>query len=258
MFLKYFDLSGKVAFLTGAAGGLGEVFAKALCEAGASLFVASRGEEGLKRITETIRSLGGECDYHTCDISDTSTIAPAVEACIARYGKVDILVNGAALLRDNRSPFEISAESYATVVNANLVGTLELAKECAKDMMKRKWGRIVNISSAAGNVVLKGVHGGAYETSKAAVTMLSKTLATEWGKDGICVNTLSPGYFGTQSNKNYFDADPEFYGVVIDNIPLGRLGEPEELVGALLLLCSDASSYMQGENIVVDGGYTCW
>jgi len=102
------------------------------------------------------------------------------------------------------------------------------------------------------------VHGGAYETSKAAVTMLSKTLATEWGKDGICVNTLSPGYFGTQSNKNYFDADPEFYGVVIDNIPLGRLGEPEELVGALLLLCSDASSYMQGENIVVDGGYTCW
>ena len=238
--------------------GLGEVFAKALCESGASLFVASRDEGGLKRVTETIRSMGGECHYRTCDISDTGTIEPVVQACIEQYGKVDILVNNAGMMRDNRTPFEIDEESYSKVVLTNLVGSLALAKACAKDMMKRNWGRIVNIASGAGCVVLKGVHGGSYETSKAALIMLSKTLATEWCNTGICVNTISPGYFGTQSNKNFFDADPEFYDVVIDNIPMARLGEPTELTGALVLLCSDAASYMQGENIVIDGGLTCW
>ena len=256
--MKCFDLTGKVAFLTGAAGGLGEVFAKALTEAGASLFVAARNEEGLKRITEVIRSQGGECYYHTCDISDLATIEPAVNACIAQYGKVDILVNNAGAMRDNRPPFEIDEESYSQVMFTNLIGSLALAKACAKDMMKRNWGRIVNISSLSGFIVNKGAHGGSYETSKAAMLMLSKTLATEWCNSGICVNSLAPGYFGTQSNKNYFDVDPELYGTVIDMIPMARLGEPEELVGALILLCSDAASYMQGTSILVDGGYTCW
>jgi len=256
--MKCFDLTGKVAFLTGAAGGLGGVFARALCEAGASLFVCGRSEDGLKKITETIRSMGGDCYYQTCDILNTESVDSAVQACINRYGKVDILVNNAAALRDNRDPFEIDEESYAKVLMTNLVGPLAAAKACAKDMMKRGWGRIVNISSGADRVVVKGAHGGSYETSKAALTMLSKTLATEWCGSGICVNTISPGYFGTQSNRNYFDKDPVLYGIVLGNIPMARLGEPEELVGALLLLCSDAASYMQGTEIVVDGGLTIW
>ena len=256
--MKCFDLTGKVAFLTGAAGNLGEVFAKALAEAGATMFLTDINEEGLKKGAEEIRALGRECDYCILDVSDTANIEAAVQACIDRFGKVDICVNLAAMLRDNRDPFEIDEESYGKVVYTNVVGSLAVAKACAKDMMKRNWGRIVNIGSLASFVVLKGVHGGAYETSKAAVVMLSKTLATEWRDTGICVNTIAPGYFGTQSNKNFFNADPEFYGKVIDMIPMARLGEPEELVGALILLCSDASSYMQGETISVDGGYACW
>jgi NAD(P)-dependent dehydrogenase (short-subunit alcohol dehydrogenase family) len=125
-------------------------------------------------------------------------------------------------------------------------------------MMKRGWGRIINIASISGLIVNKGVHGGSYETSKAALIMMTKTLATEWCSYGICVNSIAPGYFGTQSNKNYFDADPTFHGKVIDMIPMGRLGEPKELEGTLILLASDAASYMQGHCIVVDGGYTCW
>lgn len=256
--MKCFDLSGKVAFLTGAAGGLGEVFARGLSEAGASLFIAARNDSALQRVEEEIIYSGGKCHRSVCDISDDASIERAVAACIEAYGKVDILVNNAGAHRDNRGPLEIDNESYAKVIATNVLGTLSLSKACAKDMMKRGWGRIVNISSLSGFIVNKGVHGGSYETTKAAMLMMTKTLATEWCNSGICVNSLAPGYFGTQSNKNYFNADKTFYGKVIDMIPMGRLGEPEELVGALIFLCSDAASYMQGQSILIDGGYACW
>ena len=256
--MKCFDLTGRVAFLTGAAGGLGEVFARALAEAGASLFVAARNEEGLKRITEEIRSFGGNCHYTVCDITMEEQANEAVNACIEAYGKVDILVNNAGAHRDNRTPFEIENESFAKVIDTNIMGALTLSKACAADMMKRRWGRIVNIASLSGFIVNKGVHGGSYEVSKSALIMLTKALATEWCEYGICVNAIAPGYFGTQSNKNYFEADPTFYAKVIDMIPMGRLGEPEELTGPLILLCSDASSYIQGFTVLVDGGYVCW
>jgi len=256
--MKYFDLNGKTAFLTGAAGGLGEVFARALSEAGASLFVAARNEEGLLRITEEIRALGGECSYKVCDITKEEEAKDAVAACIETYGKVDILVNNAGAHRDNRTPFEIENESFAKVLDTNIMGALTLSKACAEDMMKRGWGRIVNIASLSGFIVNKGVHGGSYEVSKSALIMLTKALATEWCEYGICVNALAPGYFGTQSNKNYFNADPTFYGKVVDMIPMGRLGEPEELAGPLIMLCSDAASYIQGFTLLVDGGYVCW
>ncbi|MCL1895265.1 MAG: glucose 1-dehydrogenase [Clostridiales bacterium] len=256
--MKCFDLTGKTAILTGAAGGLGEVFARALAEAGAQLFVAARKEEGLIRITDEIRGLGGDCYYRVCDITKESQARDTVKACIEKYGKVDILVNNAGAHRDNRTPFEIENESFKEVLDTNVMGALSLSKACAEDMMKRGWGRIVNIASLSGFIVNKGVHGGSYEVSKSALIMLTKALATEWCGHGICVNAIAPGYFGTQSNKNYFEADPTFYAKVVDMIPMGRLGEPEELAGPLVLLCSDAASYMQGFTLLVDGGYVCW
>jgi gluconate 5-dehydrogenase len=133
-----------------------------------------------------------------------------------------------------------------------------LSKAAARDMRKRKYGRIVNIASMSALVVNKGVHGGSYEVSKAAVLMLTRTLAAEWAKDGICVNAICPGYYLTDPNKEFFAKDPAFHRNVIEMIPAGRLGELHELGGALLLLCSGAASYMHGTAITVDGGYTLW
>lgn len=256
--LKCFDLTGKTSFLTGAAGGLGQVFAKALSEAGAELFLVARGEEGLRALTEEITAQGGTCAYHVCDITNEESIQAAVDACVARYGKVDILVNNAGSNRINLPPMETDTQTYNQVVQTNILGNLNVAKACARDMMKRKWGRIVNIASISGMIVNKGVYGGSYEVTKAALIMMTKTLATEWCSEGICVNSIAPGYFGTKPNLDFFAADDTFYGKVIDMIPMARMGTPEELVGALILLCSEAASYMQGTCITVDGGYTCW
>jgi len=256
--LKCFDLTGKSAIVTGAGGGLGSVFAKALSEAGAQLLLAGRNEESLKAVADEIVAAGKQCVYKQCDITDEMSIKATVASCIDAYGKVDILVNCAGTNRINLPPLETDTPTYNKVVQTNIIGTLNMSKECAKDMMKRKWGRIVNIASISGMIVNKGVFAGSYEVTKAAMIMMTKTLAVEWCKEGICVNSIAPGYFGTKPNMDFFAADDTFYDTVMDMIPMRRMGEPEELVGALILLCSDAASYMQGECIVVDGGYTCW
>ena len=256
--LKCFDLQGKTAIITGAGGDLGKVFAKAISQAGAPVFLLGRSLDKVAAVSRDIRESGGQSDCCSCDISNEVSINDAVAMCIAKYGKVDILVNCAGYNRINLSPMDTDTDTYNKVVQTNLIGTLNICKACARDMMKRKWGRIVNISSISGLIVNKGVFGGSYEVTKAAMIMMTKTLAVEWGKEGICVNSIAPGYFATQSNKNFFAADETFYGKVLGMIPMGRLAEPEELIGALILLCSQAASYMQGECIVVDGGYTCW
>ena len=256
--LKCFDLSGKVAVITGAGGGLGSVFAKALADAGASLMITGRHEESLKPVAESINESGGECFFTVCDITDEESIKHAVDRCIQKYNKIDILVNVAGCNRINLPPMETDTPTYNKVIQTNIVGTLNMSKACASHMMKNGWGRIVNIASISGMIVNKGVFGGSYEVSKAAMIMLTKTLAVEWCKYGISVNAIAPGYFGTKPNLDFFAADDTFYGKVIDMIPMSRMGEPEELIGALVLLCSEAASYMQGECITVDGGYTCW
>lgn len=256
--LECFDLAGKTALVTGAGGGLGTVFSKAISEAGAEIFLVGRRESALAPVAEEIEKSGGKCSYASCDIMNEESIDKAVEKCIEVFGKVDILVNAAGCNRINLSPMETDTETYNKVVQTNILGTLNMCKACAKDMMKRGWGRIVNIASISGLIVNKGVYGGSYEVTKAAMVMMTKTLATEWCKSGICVNSIAPGYFSTKPNLDFFAADDTFYGKVMNMIPMERMGDPAELVGALILLCSDAASYMQGECIVVDGGYTCW
>lgn len=256
--LKCFDLTGKTALVTGAGGGLGSVFSKALSEAGAETFLVGRKESALIPVVKEIEKNSGRCAYTSCDIMSEESIEKAVEKCIKEFGKIDILINAAGCNRINLPPMETDTETYNKLVQTNILGTLNMCKACAKDMMKRNWGRIVNIASISGLIVNKGVYGGSYEVTKAAMIMMTKTLATEWCKNGICVNSIAPGYFSTKPNLDFFAADDTFYGKVMNMIPMERMGDPTELVGALILLCSEASSYMQGECIVVDGGYTCW
>ena len=236
-----FDLTGETAMITGAGKGLGRSFAGALAQAGADLFLIARNEESLIRAAgELQEQYGIACAWCAADISCQEDVRRAVSQCEARYGKIDILVNNAAAMRNNKPPQDTSPSEFEAV------------------MRKRKKGRIVNISSMSAMIVNRGVHGGSYEVSKAAVSMLTKTLAVEWAGDGITVNAICPGYYGTQPNLDFFAADPAFRETVLDMIPMHRLGRPEELWGALLLLCSPAASYMQGVTIPVDGGYTLW
>lgn len=256
--LKCFDLTGEVAIVTGASKGLGEGFAKALAKSGADVFLIARNENRLKKVAEDIRKIGRKCKYAIADISDENSIKEAADKAYNYYGKIDILVNNAALMRDNRAPQDIPPEDYNKVLFTNIVGAMICSNAFGKYMIQKQKGKIVNVSSISSKIVNKGVHGGSYEVSKAGLTMLSRTLATEWAKYNINVNTVMPGYFGTQPNKEFFDNDPEFYDTVIDMIPMGRLGLIEELAGAVVFLSSPAANYMQGTEIIVDGGYTIW
>lgn len=257
--LKCFDLTGDTAIITGAGKGLGESFAHALAQSGANLLLVGRTEETLAKVSRDIAQQYGVCsEYCVADITNEGQVEAAVDRCVKCFGKVDILINNAAAMRNNLAPDDTTPEQFEAVMHPNVTGTLMFCKAAARDMKKRGYGRIVNIGSISALIVNKGVHGGSYEVSKAAVVMLTKVLATEWGPFGINVNTICPGYYGTDPNKEFFAKDPKFYDVVIDMIPMRRLGELSELWGALILLCSPAASYMQGVVVPVDGGYTLW
>ena len=254
-----FDVAGKVALITGASKGLGRSFARALGFKGARLMLVARGEGLLRETAEAIHAeTGAQCHWKAGDMSREADIKEIVRECVDHFGRVDILINNAAAMRNNVSPEETSPEMFESVMHSNVVGPYALSRAVAEDMRLHGGGKIVNMSSMSALVVNKGFHGGSYEVSKAALTMLTKTLATEWAKDNIQVNAICPGYFGTEPNRAFFAELPSVYDSVVDSIPLGRLGDPEELEGALLLLCSKASDYMTGSTIVVDGGYTIW
>ena len=254
-----FNIKGESAIITGAGKGLGENFAHVLAQAGANLLLVSRGQENIARVSREINEkYGVSCDYCAADIGIEKDVNAVVEKCVKQYGKIDILVNNAASMRNNIPQVDTTLEQFQAVMHPNVTGTFLFSKAAAMEMKKAKKGRIVNIASISALVVNKGVHGGSYEISKAAVVMLTKTMAVELCRYGISVNAICPGYYGTDPNKEFFAKDPAFYNNVIDMIPMGRLGELDELRGVLLLLCSPAASYMQGAVIPVDGGYTIW
>lgn len=257
--LKCFDLTGQTAIVTGASKGLGEGFAHALAQSGADLFLAARHPEGLQRVAEEIRAAYGvRCHWCAADIAKPGDPDRIAAACTDVYGKIDILVNNAAAMRNNKPPQQTTPEEFEAVMYPNVIGTYALCRAVGEVMRRQKKGKIVNISSMSALIVNRGVYGGSYEVSKAAVAMLTKTLAVEWAGDGINVNAICPGYYGTEPNRRFFAAAPTFEGKVLDMIPMHRLGEPNELWGALILLCSPAADYMQGSVITVDGGYTLW
>lgn len=257
--MELFQLRGETAIITGASKGLGRSFAEALAQAGADLFLIARNEEGLRQAAQELQTrYGAACAWCAADVSRQEDVQRSVSQCLERYGKIDILVNNAAAMRNNKPPQDTTPQEFEAVMRPNVTGVFMMCQEAGAVMRRRKKGRIVNISSMSAMIVNRGVFGGSYEVSKAAVSMLTKTLAVEWAKDGVSVNAICPGYYGTQPNLDFFAADPAFEETVLDMIPMHRLGKPEELWGALLLLCSPAASYMQGVTIPVDGGYTLW
>jgi NAD(P)-dependent dehydrogenase (short-subunit alcohol dehydrogenase family) len=243
-------LSGRNALVTGASSGLGRYFANVLAQAGASVAVAARRKESLEDVRDQIRGTGGNAIAIAMDVTDASSVASAVAEMTARLGSLDILVNNAGITVTK--PFlEIAETEWDRVVRTNLNGVFLVAQAAARAMKAQGSGVIVNIASILGVRVAGQV--APYIASKAGVVHLTRAMALELARHRIRVNALCPGYIETNLNRDFFAS--EIGRALINRIPQRRLGKQEELEGPLLLMCSDAGSYMTGAVLAVDGGH---
>lgn len=253
---NYFDLKGQVAVVTGASTGLGLQMAKAFANQGANLVLLARRmnllEENAKAITE---EYGVEVLPFACDITDTERVKAAVAATLERFGRVDILVNNAGTGAVAPAE-EITDEQFRHEMNIDLFGTFICAREFGKEMIKAQYGRIINIASMYGLVGNLIVGSAPYHAAKGGVVNFTRALAAEWGKYGITVNSICPGYFYTDLTTETLDSD-FFQDIAKRSIPMARYGRSGELDSCALFLASPASTYVTGQNIAVDGGYTC-
>ncbi|HEV7922549.1 MAG TPA: glucose 1-dehydrogenase [Thermoanaerobaculia bacterium] len=251
--LHLFDLTGRVAIVTGGSRGLGQEMAEALAEAGASLMLCARREQWLKPTLEDFRARGFHAEGRVCDVSKPEEVQAVVEAALAIYERVDILINNAGISWGER-PETMHVDQWRRVLDTNLTGAFLFAQAAARPMLAAKRGSIINVASVAG--LRSNVHGpyyAAYTASKAGLMGLTRELAASWGPRGIRVNAIAPGFFHSRL------ADPviEFAEPAIQaRNPIPRVGAAGELKGAALFLASDASSYITGQTLVVDGGGT--
>ncbi|MBN1834671.1 MAG: glucose 1-dehydrogenase [Spirochaetales bacterium] len=255
---KLLSLEDRVAIVTGASRGLGQGFASALAEAGAELVITSRHGGELEQTAEQVRAHGREALEVEADVTREEQVEAMVRRAVERFGRIDVLVNNAASERHNLPPEETPLESWSRVMDTNVTGYFLCAREVGKAMIPRKKGKIINVASISGSIINRHFHGGSYDVSKSAVVGLTKALAAEWAPHGINVIALAPGYYGTAPNRRWFDSNPEIHRKVLDLIPLGRLGDIEELAALVAVLASDVSNYMTGSTVVIDGGYTVW
>lgn len=247
------NFAGKVALVTGASGGLGARFSKVLAEAGAQVVLASRGIERLKELRAEIESHGGAAHVVSLDVTDYSSIKSAIAHAETEAGPIDILVNNSGVSAMHRL-VDVTPEEYAYVIDTNQRGAFFVAQEVAKRMIARAKGapgkqhRIINIASIAGLRAYSQL--GIYCMSKAAVVHMTKAMAIEWGKFGINVNAICPGYIDTEINADYFAS--EAGRKMIETLPRKRLGKPEDLDGLLLLLASEESRFINGSVMTAD------
>ncbi len=252
--LDSFRLDGKVAVVTGGNQGLGEAFAHALAEVGAEVAIAARSQERSELVATSIRDKGGRAIAVELDVTDPAQAERMLETVTRELGPVDVLVNNAGTCY-HRPAAEVPLEEWHDVFNVNVHGLWYCAQTVGRQMIERQRGVIVNIGSMSGYIVNRPQMQAAYNASKAAVHHLTKSLAAEWAPYNVRVNALAPGYMRT----DMAPVDrPEFRRNWIEDAPMQRAGLPEELGPSLVYLASDASSFMTGTILVVDGGYTLW
>lgn len=253
--LDRFRLDGKTALVTGGSRGLGRAMASALAEAGAGLILVGRDDAAL---TEAQVDLPGRVDTVVGDVSTPEGARKACQLALVLGRPIDILVNNVGGRRSDVATEDFDVAAWKALFDLNLTSALVCSQEVGKPMLARGRGSVINITSIAGPLAVKGIRGRHYEAAKAALTALTKSLAADWAGRGVRVNAIAPGVFETAPNKKWFAEKPAFEKSFIDHIPLGRLGRPDELGGAAVFLASDASSYVTGATVVVDGGYTLW
>lgn len=249
--LSQFDIAGRTAIVTGASSGLGSRFVEVLAGAGATTFAAARRRERLEALArehEVVHPV-------VCDVTDDDDLRALVDRAIDATGRIDILVNNAGVTVKTRAENE-TPEEFERTVRINLIAVHRLAQLCGVAMIDQGKGAIVNIASMYGLVGRGDIPiGASYPATKGAVVNLTRELAAQWGRKGVRVNALAPGYFPSEMTEDGFD-DPRFIERLERRSPLRRAGKPHELDAALLYLCSDASSYVTGVTLPVDGGWT--
>jgi len=247
---KLFDVTGKVAIVTGASRGLGQYLGRALARAGADLVITSRHAATLKPFQQEIQALGRKALGLALDVRNYESIQTMVQRAVDHYGKIDILVNNAGC--NVRKPaLDVSWEDWNLVLETNLRGTFFVSQAVARHMIARKCGRIINIGSVTCVAGYAGL--GPYGASRGGVKQLTMSLADDWGVHGITVNCLAPGWFQTAQNAVMYQ-NQEWVEYLCDRIPLKRPGQPADLDGAIVFLASEASAYVTAQTLLVDGG----
>ena len=248
-----FDLSGKVAIVTGGNGGIGLGIASGLAEAGAGVAVAARDQAKTGKAVDLIRGAGGEALGVAIDVADEESVVTAVKEIVDRLGRADILVNNAGISVRN-PPERYTMEEWDRVVDVNLRGAFMCSREVYPHMVAAGGGKIINIGSMTS---VFGIDWAApYASSKGGIVQLGKSLGVSWAKDNIQVNTILPGWINTDLTRPIEGGFPDRHALITSRIPHGRWGEPHDLAGAAVFLASEASDYVTGVSIPVDGGYT--
>lgn len=249
-----FRLDGKVAVITGAARGIGRAVAERLAAAGAQVVIADRDDAEAAAARLAIEEAGGKASAISLDVTDRDQIADVVERLYAAHGRIDVLVNNAGIVR-NAPAAEMSLDDWKSVIDIDLGGVFNCSQAFGRRMISDGCGAIVNISSICGEVTVYPQPQVSYNAAKAGVNLLTKSLAVEWAKRGVRVNAVAPGYVGTELTLRG-RSNEEWFGTWMQMTPIGRLGEPREIANAVLFLAADASSYITGTVLTVDGGYT--
>jgi NAD(P)-dependent dehydrogenase (short-subunit alcohol dehydrogenase family) len=248
--MRSFDLTGKVAVVTGASRGLGQTFARALARAGADLVITSRTLDSLRPFQAEVESMGRRAVPLVLDVRSEESIHTMVSEAAKAYPRLDILVNNAGCNVRKRA-VDVTWDDWNLILDTNLRGAFFVAQAVAKVMIPHGHGRIINVGSVTSVMGFSGL--GPYGASRGGIRQLTMSLADDWGPYGITVNCLAPGWFKTEQNKVLYE-NPEWVAYLVDRIPLKRPGKPSDLEGPIVFLASDESEYITGQTLLVDGG----
>lgn len=251
-------IDGRRALVTGGSRGLGLEIARALVDGGASVTLVGREAERLESAREELSAAGGVVDTITADIGLPAEAERLCEEALSRFAPIDILVNNVGGRRINYPTEEMPLTEWQRIIDLNLTQAFILTKTIGGAMLPRKRGRVINVASISAFLAGKPMRGRSYETSKAALTMFTRAVAADWAPHGVTVNAVAPGGFMTDANRRWFRENPQLQQVFEAQVPMGRLGEPDELGPLAVYLASGASSYMTGTVLTIDGGYTVW
>lgn len=257
--LDRFRLDGKRLFITGGSRGLGREMALAIADAGADVVLVGRDRESLDRTAGEIRALDRRADTINADVGTPSECETACQQALAEFGPIDILVNNVGGRRINVPTESFPLDQWQKIIDLNLTSTFLCTKLIGGAMVARgQGGRVINIASISGMVANRGIGGRSYETSKAAVIQFTRAVASDWAPHRITVNAICPGGFMTEPNVKWSKDNPAIIDTFKSLIPMGDFGQPEDLGPLAVYLASDASRYMTGASLVIDGGYTLW